>query len=59
MNFRMMPEASRAAGFMPYSYFTEYKVMLWTGYAAFIENAAGLSEISGRHVECDPHETHL
>jgi hypothetical protein len=31
MNFRTMPEASRAAGFMPYNYFTECKVMLWTG----------------------------
>jgi hypothetical protein len=49
MNFRTMPEASRAAGFMLYNYFTECEVMLWTGYAASIGILAGLFEISGRH----------
>jgi hypothetical protein len=31
MNFRTMPEASEATGFMPYNYFTEFEVMVWTG----------------------------
>jgi hypothetical protein len=30
MNFRTMPEASGATGFMPFSYFTECEVVLWT-----------------------------
>jgi hypothetical protein len=51
-----MPEASGAAGFMLYNYFTECKVMLWTGvnsHAASIGNAAELSEISERCIEFD------
>jgi hypothetical protein len=31
MNFRTMPEASRAPGFMLVSYFTECEVVLETG----------------------------
>jgi hypothetical protein len=30
MNFRTMPEATGATGFVPYNYFTEWEVLLWT-----------------------------